>query len=300
MNENIIKFSLLENSNSFLKESINNVKDARTDKIKWKFSILHLVQSLELLLKEVLRRKNTLLLYENIDTQEHTITISKALERITNSLFFEETIITNKEIRKIKHAIVLRNKITHQNLNENVEYLTSKYFEVLSIISYIHSSILKTEFGFIIGKDSREFLVTKNKYITEQLKKAMHRIKAEGISEDNLIKCRLCDHKTFDTLYEQKCYLCSNTDSTEECDSCHKMYYSDQGKDLHNLFYYDVTPDGNDLEISDAFGYDESTIVCSSCYEEIEYEIKCKKEEHYKWTEDVPDIDYLLNKYFVK
>jgi hypothetical protein len=45
---------------------------------------LHLIQGLELLIKEVLRIEHEILIYENIDQQKNTVSLLQGLERLKN------------------------------------------------------------------------------------------------------------------------------------------------------------------------------------------------------------------------
>ena len=62
-----LKFSLLENSHSFIAEAAQKAVEATNEPHNWKFAILNLVQAIELSLKEMLRREHPILIYKNID-----------------------------------------------------------------------------------------------------------------------------------------------------------------------------------------------------------------------------------------
>ena len=65
MNKNI-KISLLENSHNFVDEALQKAVLAENEPINWKYAIFNLVQSIELLLKERLKREHSILIYQNI------------------------------------------------------------------------------------------------------------------------------------------------------------------------------------------------------------------------------------------
>ena len=56
-----MKIPLLENALSFLEEALDKAVKAERDHVHWKFAILHLVQAIELSLKERLIREHNLM-----------------------------------------------------------------------------------------------------------------------------------------------------------------------------------------------------------------------------------------------
>jgi hypothetical protein len=102
------QYSLLENSHSFLREAANRGVSALEDPAHWPFAILSLVQAVELSLKEILRQKHPILIFQNIDAPEKTVSIEKAMLRLANpkigGIKFPES-----EKSKLRAAIKWRN-----------------------------------------------------------------------------------------------------------------------------------------------------------------------------------------------
>ncbi|MCP4338770.1 MAG: hypothetical protein GY799_07750 [Desulfobulbaceae bacterium] len=97
-----MKYNLLDNAYSFINEAILNARKAKRNSRFWSFAILHTIQGLELLLKNVLREEHPILIFENIDNPKNTVSLSKALERL---IAIAQVDIDEKEKRTIKRAI---------------------------------------------------------------------------------------------------------------------------------------------------------------------------------------------------
>lgn len=121
-----IKTTLLENAYDFLNNSLYFYHIATHDdypqenKRYWMFSIVDVVQAMELIFKEVLRRENEIFLYENIDNPKHTVSITKAVYRLKNIKNLELMV---QDERIINKAIEIRNKIIHFEVELDVNEL---------------------------------------------------------------------------------------------------------------------------------------------------------------------------------
>lgn len=81
-----INFTLLENSYNFLNYSLNEAIEAELKPEKWKYAILHLVQAIELILKERLRQEHPSLIYRDVDKQKDTVSLEYAASRLQKFL----------------------------------------------------------------------------------------------------------------------------------------------------------------------------------------------------------------------
>ena len=77
-----IELSLIENSHNFLNESLAQAIIAEEKTEYWKYAILHLVQAIELSLKERLRIEHPSLIYKNIDNPKDTVSLKFAAEKM--------------------------------------------------------------------------------------------------------------------------------------------------------------------------------------------------------------------------
>ncbi|MDM5313850.1 hypothetical protein [Peribacillus frigoritolerans] len=151
-----IKLSLLDNAYDFLNNSLNDFhlgtnEDYPEDyKRFWKSSLVNLVQSMELIFKEVLRRENEIFIYENIDTPKKTVSISTALLRLKNILKLD---ITYKDEKTIKKAIDLRNDMIHFEVELNIHELSTIYTIIFEFLHSFHYRFLGEELHNSIHSD---------------------------------------------------------------------------------------------------------------------------------------------------
>ena len=111
-----IKYNLLENSIDYFNQSLHNVLEAQeTNNQKyWKYALLNLILSIELLLKEKLRRKSEILIYDNIDKYKErnrkTVSFTTAIERLKYLL---DDKFTKIDSGRLLQAINIRNSSIH-------------------------------------------------------------------------------------------------------------------------------------------------------------------------------------------
>ena len=86
--QSVLKFSLLKNALDSLTLGLEFALSDRQDKSKLKLAVLLVAQSVELLLKERLRREHWSLIYRNVDRAGSydaiTVSINEAKKRLTS------------------------------------------------------------------------------------------------------------------------------------------------------------------------------------------------------------------------
>lgn len=137
-----LKMNLLENAYDFLNSSLSYYSYAEEDFRAWKIAFINIVQSIELMTKEKLRRSNKFLIYENIDNPKNTISFSLALDRMINIL---ELPLEKNDVQKIKKAIALRNQMMHFEVDLPVQELKSKYSVLFEFATSFHYRFLDGE-----------------------------------------------------------------------------------------------------------------------------------------------------------
>ena len=141
--------TILENSYSFLNESIRYYKRTKRDKSKWPFTIFLLIQGLELLMKHVLKLEHPVLVYENVDKPKNTVSISQALERLISITNIK---IDEKEKRLISKAINYRNQVLHYEVTYNHFELKTNYVQLFEFVHYFHKKHLNKDLHECIEK----------------------------------------------------------------------------------------------------------------------------------------------------
>ncbi|TRM11446.1 hypothetical protein FH966_06900 [Lentibacillus cibarius] len=151
-----MKLSLKENAYDFLHNSLYfyhlaTGEDYPDDyKRYWRFSLVELVQSMELLFKEVLRRENEVFIYDNIDKPKNTVSVTKALERMKNIIKID---LSNSEETVIRKAIDLRNQILHFEIELDVQELSTIYAILFEFLHNFHLNFLHEELHCNIHSD---------------------------------------------------------------------------------------------------------------------------------------------------
>src|SRR5687767_14576323 len=105
-----LEMDLIDNAYDFVNESLRAAKRASRKARAWKFAIVHIVQAIELLLKERLRQEHPVLIYENVDRQKNTVSLAQAVSRITEALAIP---LTQKELTAIDKARRWRDRMIH-------------------------------------------------------------------------------------------------------------------------------------------------------------------------------------------
>jgi len=141
--------SILENSYSFINESIRYYRRTKKDKSKWPFTIFLLIQGLELLMKYILKIEHPILIYENVDKPKNTVSISQALERLIS---ISNIKIDDKEKRLINKAINYRNQVLHYELTYNHHELKSNFVQLFEFVHYFHQKHLNKDLHECIEK----------------------------------------------------------------------------------------------------------------------------------------------------
>lgn len=137
-----IELTLLKNSYNFIEESLVSYWRVSEDEKVWPFALLHLTHGIELLLKEVLRREHEILVYENIDKPNNTVSLEKALHRLITIMNVD---IDNKERANISRAIKIRNQIIHSEFKLNTFEAKSIYLQLFEFVHYFHRKHLNKE-----------------------------------------------------------------------------------------------------------------------------------------------------------
>lgn len=134
--------NLLENSYDFVNSSLLYFGYSEDDERNWKIAFINLVQALELMAKEKLRRANKYFIYENIDRPNNTISLSVALDRMVNIL---ELPLDDKDVSNIRKAIQIRNQMMHYEIDLSIHELKAKYSSLFEFATSFHVRFLDSE-----------------------------------------------------------------------------------------------------------------------------------------------------------
>ena len=154
-----LEFDLLENSHDYIEETLSyyrkigwdeyhdEERSSLEEKKKWKTAFVLLVQGVELLIKEGLKRINHILIYENIDDNnlhdKKTIIYSKSIIRLRN---LKPKLIKEDEATILEKAGNIRNDFIHYNVTFNSIDLKKKYCKLFELYIKLHTRIIKIKY----------------------------------------------------------------------------------------------------------------------------------------------------------
>jgi hypothetical protein len=136
------EMDLRDNAHDFVNESLRAARRAEQSARAWKFAIVHVVQAIELLLKERLRREHPVLVWENVDRQKYTVSLRLAVARITGPLGIE---LTPKELAAIEKAQRWRDLMIHYEFELNVLEAKAVYSRLFEFVTTFHATHLGGE-----------------------------------------------------------------------------------------------------------------------------------------------------------
>lgn len=267
-----MKYNLLENGLDSLSEAISyyvRAEEEADDRL-YKYSILLMSHSVELILKQILEDEHYSLIYKDIDTigkREETVTIYQALQRINTicKIKLEEYIINS--IYKLTKE---RNKIQHYKVDLQMAEVIKLLNESYAVIKYLLHEIL--------GKNIEDYdniISTDDIQVLEELDGVLQNLRtlAQNIAKDKgnnyakfkyyqdksvKIPCPSCGEK----------YVLEGSPGSYKCYICYREF-----DDIDEVF------DNDDMEYISAYlkneiinkrkeKYDLRVFECKNCKEE--------------------------------
>lgn len=107
---------------------------ASTDATRWKFAVLNLVHTVELVIKQRLRDEHDLCIWENVDRPGKTVSLDTAITRLSNI----KVGLQQWELDAVKTAIRWRNNITHYEVDLVAEEVRQNYLLIFEFLDSFH------------------------------------------------------------------------------------------------------------------------------------------------------------------
>lgn len=145
-----LKLNLLENSYDFINSSLYYYSLSTNNPNSWKIAFINMVQSIELMLKECLKRENNIFMYDNIDKPRHTVSLTIALDRVINILKLP---LDPNDKLKIRSAIDIRTQMMHFEIEHSIPELKQNYSILFEFITSFHHRFLNNELHRHINED---------------------------------------------------------------------------------------------------------------------------------------------------
>ncbi len=128
------KLSLIQNSYNFLNQSLVHYRKSGRNIHEWPFALLHITQSIELMLKHVLKTVHPILIFEDIDHPRNTVSLERSLIRL-------ETVgitVSEKEKANIRRATYYRNQVVHYEFDLNKYECKKIYAQLFEFAHFFH------------------------------------------------------------------------------------------------------------------------------------------------------------------
>ena len=276
MGNKSIHLSILDNSHAFFIEAIEKVVIAQEDARSWQFAVLHLIQSLELTLKEALRRIHPVFIYDDIEKRHKTITVTKALSRIQDPAIGNIK-LTENELAGIKSTLRIRNEFVHSELHLTPQYAEANFFVVFELLVDLQKAILGYNIREILSEELSEKIIEieqTKKLLATQAFAMVDNIPADSIKIWNCPECLIDTFFTYINESEGNCLTCGVSIPLTKCNHCNFPYFSDE---LESFYRELETDNFEGLEtIENDYGY-KYHYACKNCLPKIIENIKRQK-----------------------
>ena len=251
-----MKLSLIENSHSFLSESLEKALKAEGSPHQWKFAILSLVQAIELALKERLRIEHPYLIYSDIDKPNNTVSIEKAANRLQTIV---GVTLNDSDIKNIRTASKVRNFIVHHGFELNEKQIKAVFGKLLGFISEFYKNHLNVKIIDIVPVKYWNEAVEIDEYVKELYARAQKQIAKEKIQDKFVMSCPRCWQDTFVWFTgKDQCYLCGHEEEVTVCQECGLLLFRHEA---HHV-YYGKWMSGDKKEFKEWY-----PDLCDSCFE---------------------------------
>ncbi len=225
----ILELSLIENAHSFVSEALAKAVAAEQSPGQWKFAILHLVQAIELSLKELLKQQHPVLIYKNVDKPDLTVSLEGALQRLKQVTSFE---LKPDESKALIFAAKVRNEIVHHEFKADPAELKPAFARLFGFLVDFH----RAHFDYTIEEKVPKALwfdgLKIKEYGEELYRRAKVRLKADHV-EDCVISCPKCGWRALPGFGDnaERCYVCSHVTALETCDRCQAVMLRGEGNE---------------------------------------------------------------------
>ncbi len=247
-----LELNLLENARSFLVEALRKAVAAESAHDEWKFAVLHVVQAIELSLKELLRRQHPILIHTNVDKPGHTVSLEQSLNRLKRLTSFEPS---EDEKKAISLAAGLRNDIVHHEFKTDAVTLKPAFAHLFGFLVDFHRDHLEEPLDDHVPKDLWISGIKVREYGEELFRRAKVRIAQEGL-EGECIACPKCGWRAVTAFgdHQDTCYVCGHVANLVVCKRCQRVMLWGEHEDYGDGEYcYDCV-----CYISDDYWHDSA------------------------------------------
>ena len=230
--DQLVKFSLLENAIDSLNHAVeHSTRGKESESRDLKIAIKDIAHSMELLLKERLRRVHPAFVWDNVDkypiTPVRSVGTKKALQRL---LLIAGIHLSKKVEMTIMHCRKIRDSIEHYEFEIDVKEANAVIGRMLSTVFVFSKVQLNIDLEEEFRSDNRwDSLIKVYEFWVAHGEALEKRLSDGGIPT---CECPSCAANTF-SLDDSECPLCGHSEEEVECDQCHNMVWASETEYLN-------------------------------------------------------------------
>ena len=226
-----LKLNLYENAIGFAEEALEKAIVAEKDSKHWKYAILNLVQSIELSLKEALRRSHPFLIYDDVDNPSKTVTLDQATKRLKR---LNASFLTDDEQKALRTASEARNSMVHHEIDEDLILLKLVFARLLGFLNDFHGEHLDRHLQTAIRTNLWCEAASIKDYGNELYQRARIRMEEDDVDDSScLITCPKCGWEALSPYgnNQECCYVCDKATALVTCTKCDRVMIEGEGEE---------------------------------------------------------------------
>ncbi|WP_019616040.1 DUF3644 domain-containing protein [Psychromonas ossibalaenae] len=223
------RITLKDNCENFIKEAVSIYCRKPCTLHKKAVSLMLLVQAVELLLKQKLANHSSLLLYENVDKPNKSVSMKSCLKRLS---YINQTPDQSNTQKSLRRAMELRGKIMHHEFATNETAIKSDFVRLCGLINELRVEVYNQPLSAIIPKYEMEVLENEESQLAEAVQQCQEEIsrlrKGSTQGEPHWCGCcgnnsiRLSAKSTDNHIVKGQCLICAETEDYTCCGHCGK------------------------------------------------------------------------------
>ncbi|MBI5953307.1 MAG: hypothetical protein HY865_16755 [Chloroflexi bacterium] len=231
-----LKFNLLENAIDSLQQGIGFALKDHPTQSELKLSVLLVAQSVELLLKERLKREHWSLIYTKVEqagsSNANTVTINESIKRLEQ---IARVNLSEEEVETIFLLSDIRNRIQHYEIEITFEEVLGKHHAAIAFITRFLKEEFASDIRDYFEQDDIQKLISIDealKTLQELAQQNIEKIRHENMPsrpkerltwQFEIITCPECwqDYYIFSAeSHISECQLCKYEGGFVKCDRC--------------------------------------------------------------------------------
>ncbi|MGE0623189.1 MAG: hypothetical protein AB7O54_11265 [Pseudomonadales bacterium] len=188
-----------------------------------------MVQAIELVMKEALRREHHWLVFRNVDKRALTVSWDEARSRLRSLGLLN---LEEQEEDDLQFAFKKRNEIMHHEVTIEPERLKPVFAKLLGLTSDLYWQLLGEELSAVLPESSVRKVVQISEYGQELERRTVNKVQE---NYHRLAVCPDCGWRSLevDEDLEARCRICPTREAVIFCDKCDAVVV--RGTEIENF-----------------------------------------------------------------